>query len=67
MTETIVKDTPGFQLRVKKWECVSPKGMYAVHFIQALKDRDGNIETESTYEFFMDYEEMKTLAGAILK
>ena len=67
MTETIVKDTPGFQLRLKKWECLSPKGMYAVHFIQATKDRDGKIDSESTYEFFMDYEEMTRVAGALIE
>lgn len=67
MTETIVKDTPGFQLRLKKWECLSPKGMYAVHFIQATKDRDGKIDSESTYEFFMDYEEMTRVAGALVE
>ena len=41
MTELMIKDSPGFQLRLKKWECLSPKGLYAVHFIQATKDQDG--------------------------
>lgn len=67
MKEIIVKDTPGFQLRVKKWECLSPKGLYAVNFIQATKDQDGNIDSESTYEFFMDYKEMTQLAGALVE
>ena len=67
MSEVIIKDTPGFQLRVKKWECLNPKGLYAVHFIQCTKDRDGNIDSESTYEFFMDYKEMTQLAGALVE
>ena len=67
MKEFIVKDGPGFQLRVKKWECLNPKGMYAVQFIQATKDRDGEIESESVYEFFMDYKEMTKVAGALIE
>jgi hypothetical protein len=65
MTEVIIKDSPGFQLRLKKWECMSPKGLYAVHFIQATKDREGNVDSESTYEFFMDHADLKNLATAL--
>ena len=39
MKEIIVTDTPGFQLRLKKWECQAPKGLYALNFIQATKDK----------------------------
>ncbi len=67
MKEVIIKDTPGFQLRVKKWESRSPKGLSAVHFIQCTKDRDGNIDNESTYEFFMDHTEITQLAEALVK
>jgi hypothetical protein len=67
MTEIIIKDSPGFQLRLKKWESINPKGLYAVHFIQATKDREGNVDSESTYEFFMDAEELSTLADALVK
>lgn len=67
MTEIIIKDSPGFQLRLKKWESINPKGLYAVHFIQCTKDRDGKIDNESTYEFFMDTEELSTLANALVK
>ncbi len=67
MTELMIKDGPGFQLRLKKWECINPKGLYAVHFLQATKDRDGNIDNESSYEFFMDAEELRNLAEALVK
>ena len=66
MTEIIVKDTAGFQLRVKKWECLSPGGLFAVNFIQATKDKEGNIEQESTYEFFMDQSDLDAMSRAIL-
>lgn len=65
MKEVIIKDTPGFQLRVKKWECDFPKGLFAVHFIQATKGKDGEIDSESTYEFFMDHADLTKVAGAL--
>ena len=67
MKEFIIKDEPGFQLRIKKWECSYPKGMYAINFIQSVKDKDGNIDSESVYEFFMDYKEMTKVAGALIE
>ena len=67
MKEFIVKDTPTFQLKIQKWECSYPKGLYTVNFIQCTKDKDGNIEKESTYEFFMDYAELTKVAGALIE
>jgi len=65
MKEIIVKDTAGFQLRVKKWECLSPQDLFAVHFIQSTKDKNGNIDQESTYEFFMDQADLDAMSKAI--
>jgi hypothetical protein len=67
MKEFIIKDTPGFQLKIKKWECLAPQGLYAVNFIQATKDKDGNIDNESTYEFFLDYKDLTQIAGALIE
>lgn len=66
MKEIIVKDTAAFQLRIKKWECQQPSGLYAVHFIQATKDKSGNIDSESTYEFFMDHKDLTEVAAALV-
>ena len=65
MKEVILKDTAGFQLRVKKWECQNPKGLFAVNFIQATKDKEGNIDNESIYEFFMDQNDINSVAKAL--
>jgi hypothetical protein len=65
MKEFIIKDMPGFQLRIKKWECLKPEGLFAVNFTQATKDKEGNIDSESTYEFFMRQEEMNLVAKAL--
>lgn len=67
MKEIIIKDSPGFQLRIKKWECSSPKGLYALNFIQATKDKEGNIDNESVYEFFMDYKDLTQVAAALIE
>jgi hypothetical protein len=65
MKEIIVKDTAAFQLRIKKWECRKPEGLYAVNFIQATKDNNGNIDQESTYEFFMDQNDINEVVKAL--
>jgi hypothetical protein len=65
MTEIIVKDTEAFQLRVKKWNCLSPQDLFAVHFIQSTKDKNGNIDQESTYEFFMNQADLDAMSKAI--
>ena len=66
MKEIIVKDTAAFQLRIKKWECQQPSGLYAVNFIQATKDKEGNIDQESTYEFFMDQNDINEVVKALV-
>jgi hypothetical protein len=65
MKEIIIKDTPAFQLRVKKWQCQAPQGLFAINFIQATKDKDGNIDNESTYEFFMSQDDINAVSKAI--
>lgn len=65
MKEFIIKDMPGFQLRIKKWECLKPEGLFAVNFIQATKDKEGKIDNESIYEFFMDQNDINSVAKAL--
>ena len=65
MKEVIVKDEEGFQLRIQKWECLRPEGLFAVSFIQATKDREGKIDNESVYEFFMTQEDINSVAKAL--
>ena len=38
MKESIIKDTPGFRLRVKSWKCVNPTELNAIEFIQECKN-----------------------------
>ena len=59
--EFTVKDKESFRLRVKTWECIAPKDLHAIHFIQETKDNKGEVESTSTYDFFMSKEELQTL------
>jgi hypothetical protein len=62
----IVKNNPGFRVRVEQWEVISPKGLYSLNFIQeSLKD-DGTVQDSQIYNFFMTKEEIKTLTEGLL-
>jgi hypothetical protein len=63
--EFTVKDKESFRLRVKTWECISPKGLHAIHFIQETKDNKGEVEMTATYDFFMTKEELKVLVQGL--
>jgi len=65
MNEFTVKDDIGFRLRVKSWKCSNPDTLNAIEFIQEIKDIDGNVETSSTYQFFMTDDEITTLAQGL--
>jgi len=66
-THVTIKDEPAFRVRLEKWECLAPKGLYALDLIQERKDEEGTVIDSSTYNFFMTNEEMKTLAEGLLK
>ena len=65
MKEFIVKEDQAFRLRVKSWKCLTPNTLNAVEFVQECKDKNGEIDFSSTYQFFMTDEEMKTLAQGL--
>lgn len=66
MKEFFVKNNIGFQLRVKSWKCQSPNDLNAVEFIQETKNKQGEVDSSSTYQFFMTDDEMKTLAKGLV-
>ena len=66
MKESIIKDTPGFRLRVKSWKCVNPTELNAIEFIQECKNINGEVDMTSTYQFFMTDEELKILAQSLV-
>lgn len=66
MKEFTVKDEQAFRLRVKMWKCSYPSTLNAIHFVQECKDKEGNVEFSSTYEFFMTDSEIKKLAEQLV-
>jgi hypothetical protein len=64
--EFTVKENDGFKLRVKSWKCMNPSDLNAIEFIQESKNKKGEIDLSSTYQFFMTDEELKTLAQGIV-
>lgn len=65
MKEFIVKDEEAFRLRVKSWKCLSPNNINAIEFIQECKDKDGEVDFASVYQFFMTDEEVTKLAKGL--
>jgi hypothetical protein len=63
-TEQVIKEHPGFRLKLTKHEVLSPKGLFSIDVIQeSLKD--GDVVDSQVYNFFMTKEEMATLAQAL--
>jgi hypothetical protein len=67
MKEFVVKDSQAFRLKVKSWKCLSPSDLNAVEFVQECKDKDGEVEFSSVYQFFMTDAEIATLAQGLVK
>jgi hypothetical protein len=63
--ETVIKETEGFRLILKKHEVLSPKGLYNVDMLQETLDKNGQVEHASVYNFFLDSDDLKTLASAL--
>ena len=64
--EFVIKEDAAFRLRVKKWKCQNPSSLNAIEFIQECKDKDGEVDFTSTYQFFMTNEELQKLAKEIV-
>lgn len=62
MKEFVVKENLGFRLRVKSWKCASPADLNSIEFIQESKNKDGEVDLVSTYQFFMTDNELNVLA-----
>ena len=59
--EFTVKEDKAFRVRVEAQECLSPKGLMNLNFIQECLNKDGDVDFTSTYNFFMDKNEINNL------
>jgi len=60
-TEFIIKNQPGFRIRVKTWKCVRPTDLNALDFVQEILDDSGNVLNTSTYNFLLTDSELRSL------
>jgi hypothetical protein len=63
MHEFTIKNTDSFKLICKISDCATPAGLKHMEFVQEHLDSSGNTVQTSTYEFFLDGEEIKGLAN----
>lgn len=59
--ESVIKEKPGFRLRVRSWKCSMPAELNSIEFIQEMLKENGDVQDTSTYNFFMTDEEIKLL------
>jgi len=63
--EITIKENPGFRIRLEKHEVISPKGLFSLDIIQESLDENGKVRDSQTYNFFMDKEELQSLANGL--
>ena len=63
--EITIKENSGFRIRLEKHEVVAPKGLFSLDIIQESLDEDGLVRDSQTYSFFMNKEELQSLANGL--
>ena len=63
--EFVVKEQPGFRVRVRTFEVLAPKGLYSLDFIQESLNEKGEVHSDQTYNFFMTKDEVQTLCQGL--
>lgn len=66
MKQFVIKEDLGFRLIVKKNPCARPRGLYNIEFVQETL-KEGQVDTASTYQFFLTDDELKTLSEQLVK
>jgi hypothetical protein len=62
--KTVIKESEGFRLTLKKEPCLMPAGLNNIEMVQEQL-KDGEVIQTSTYQFFITEDEMKVLAKAL--
>lgn len=61
--EAVITDTPSFKMTVKVNDVLRPTDLKAVYFVREEFNTKGELINDSTYEFFLNPEEMKSVAS----
>jgi hypothetical protein len=64
--KTVIKESEGFRLTLKKEPCLMPVGLNNIEMIQEQL-KDGGVIQTSTYQFFMTKNEMTVLSKALVE
>ena len=64
--KTVITENDTYKLTLTKNECVAPKGVYHVQMTQEQIDSYGKTST-STYQFFLDNDDLMKLSQELLK
>jgi len=65
--ETIIKESSAFRLRVKKNTCLRPKDLNNLEFVQEFLNDKGEVDSTSTYQFFLTDQEITHLCENLQK
>jgi hypothetical protein len=61
-----IKESAAYRVRLESWESINPKGLFTVDIIQECLDKDGNVDSSSTYNFNMTRDELKKLGEGLM-
>jgi hypothetical protein len=61
MIEQLITDNPGWKLRLRIEDCMNPKELKHLRFVGEQYNDEGELTKSSTYEFFLDKEEITKL------
>jgi hypothetical protein len=65
MKEFTIKENAGFRLRVKSWKCLSPSNLNSIEFINESLNDEGKVIQSSTYNFFMEDNDIRNLCDGL--
>ena len=59
--EMVIKETTGFRLTLKKHQVLNPSDLFSVDMVQETLNSDGTVQHSSTYNFFLNQEDLQAL------
>jgi len=65
--ETVIKESAAYRLRIKKNPCLRPEGLNNLEFVQEMLNDKGEVDSTSTYQFFLTDNEIKILCEKLVK
>jgi hypothetical protein len=64
--KTIIRETEFLRLTLCKKECLTPQGLFHITMLQERLD-DGKVTDSSTYQFFLENDNLATLSESLIK